>query len=91
MAKAKKTYYYKIDSKKLRKFGGFIVEASVYIAKAGKIVKIGDIKWDTSSYKGDESTVYEFLKNEKLISNKEYAENNGYYYITKATITITRL
>jgi len=86
-----KNYYYKISSKIKRSMGGFNVVASVYTVKAGKIVELGEVKWNTSGFKGESSTVYEFLKDKKLVSAKEYTENKGYYYPSKSKVTIKEL
>lgn len=86
----RKNYYYKITSKKNRT-AGFLVEASVYTVKSGKIVEIGDVKWNTASFKGEKSVVYTFLKEKKLVSTKEYNENGGYYYPSKSKVSIQEL
>ena len=75
----RKTYYYKMDSKKPQKNGGYLVEASVYASKAGKIVRLGNVKWNTSASKGELSEVYELLKTKKLVTAKEFKDNDGYY------------
>jgi hypothetical protein len=49
------------------------------------------LKWNTSSYKGDQSAVYDFLYGKKLITQKEYKENNGYWYISKSKVLIQSL
>ena len=87
----RKTYYYKIYSKKPKNSGGQLVEASVYTAKAGKIVNIGNVKWDTNAYKGEPSVVYELLKTKKLVTAKEFKDNDGYYYSSKSKVDIKGL
>lgn len=84
----RKTYYYKIFEKKPRNAGGYNVQATVYVVKAGKIIKIGDIKWNTASYKGETSVVYDLLADKKLVSAKEFKSNNGYYYSSKSKVDI---
>lgn len=86
-----KTYYYKITSKKSRSVGGFNVVASVYEVKAGKIHEIGEVKWNTSAFKGEKSAVYDFLKDKKLVSVKEHKDNGGYYYPSKSKVAISEL
>ena len=87
----KKNYYYKITSSKKRSMGGYSEIASVYAIKLGKIVLLGEVKWSTSSFKGEESVVYEFLKDKKLVTAKEYKENRGYYYSSKSKVSIKSL
>lgn len=86
-----KNYYYKITSKKSRTSGGFNVVASVYEVKAGKINEMGEVKWNTSSFKGEKSVVYSFLNDKKLVSAKEYKDNGGYYYQNKSKVVISEL
>jgi hypothetical protein len=87
----KKKYYYNIDSKTGRNTGGYKVVASVYTVKAGKIMKLGQVRWDTGMTKGERSEVFEFLKNKKLVTAKEYKANNGYYMASKSKVDIDSL
>lgn len=87
----KKTYYFKIVSEKKRASGGRIVVADVYEVKSGKINKMGEVKWDTGSFKGETSVVYDFLKDKKIITQKEYDENRGYYNRSKSKVNIESL
>jgi hypothetical protein len=87
----KKIYYYKVVEKKPRSAGGYNVTAEVFEVKSGKISKIGSLKWNTSGYKGDQSSVYDFLYGKKLITAKEYKENNGYWYVAKSKVSIQSL
>lgn len=87
----KKTYYWKVTSEKKRSMGGYNVVASVYTVKLGKIVLLGEVKWSTSSFKGEHSTVYDFLKDKKLVTAKEYKENKGYYNSAKSKVSIKPL
>jgi len=87
----KKRYYYKIDKKTKRQNGGFNVNASVYAIRNGEVKKLGTTKWNTASSKGEYSEVYDFLKSKKLVTAKEYKENNGYYMYSKSKIIIDSL
>ena len=87
----KKKYYYNIDSKTGINSGGYKVVASVYTVKTGKIIKLGQVRWVTGMSKGDRSEVFEFLKNKKLVTAKEYKANGGYYMATKSKIDIDSL
>jgi ribosomal protein L1 len=67
------------------------VAKAVREVKAGKIHEIGEVKWDTSAFKGEKSTVYGFLKDKKLVSLKEHKDNGGYYYPSKSKVAISEL
>ncbi|MEI7677514.1 MAG: hypothetical protein WCJ03_12095 [Bacteroidales bacterium] len=86
-----KTYYYKIESEKKRQNGGRNVTASVFTVAAGKIKKLGEVKWITSAFKGEKSTVYEFLYDNKLVAKKEYDLGKGYYRPSASKIKIEEL
>ena len=91
MEKKRKTYYYKVISKKRRLAGGFNEIAEVYYVKDNKIINIGEVKWNTAGYKGEKSCVYEFLFKKKFVTLKEYKDNKGYYYLTTSKIIIANL
>lgn len=87
----KKNYYYKITSRVAKNVGGYNVKADVYGVKLGKIKLIGEVKWNTSSFKGETSVVYEMLKDKKLVTATEYKANGGYYNPSKSKVNIERL
>ncbi len=87
----KKTYYFKIKSKKKSTKGGFNVVATIYQVKNGKIVELGDTKWQTGSFKGQTSAVYEFLYSNKLVTKKEYTDNKGYFTASKSKVKIEEI
>jgi hypothetical protein len=87
----KKVYYYKIVEKKPQRNGGYSVSVQVFTVKGGKISKVGNLKWNTSAFKGENSAVYEFLYDNKLVTAKEYKDNKGYYYSSKSKVSIESL
>ena len=65
-----KNFYYKKTEIKRATYGGLKVKASVYTAKGGKIFKVCDCSWHTSSFPGEESAVFQALMECGQISKK---------------------
>ena len=87
----KKTYYYKIVESKAQRMGGRKEKADIYAVKYGKIHKIGSVGWNTASFKGVASTVYESLYKKGLVTKTEYKKGNGYYSRRTSKINIESL
>lgn len=72
-----KHFYYKIKKSTHRYYGGANVTASIFLQKRKGLSKLGEIKWNTASYTGEETEVLKFLKRENHIP--KYMFPNGYY------------
>ena len=55
------------------------------------IESIGREEFSIDMSKGMESVAFSVLNNQGIVSDKEYSNNNGYYYGSKASIKITVL
>lgn len=80
-----KRFYYRITSARRRNLGGTIVKANVIKATKNKLSSIGEVSWNTASYRGPESEVFNFLikKGElpkKLFKASESPMQSGGYY-----------
>ena len=74
-----KMFYYRVRTTSTRKAGGRLQTAEVFRVLRGKIVKIGETKWNTAGYKGPESEVFGFLRGKNLVSAAAYNSKGGYY------------
>jgi len=82
-----KKFYYKIDKEKVsRTYGGATVTASVFKLTRQELKKIGELEWNTRSYKGEQSEVFTFLIDKKQLPKSAYnwSKSNqgsgGYYF-----------
>ena len=91
MTTTKKKIYFKEVSKKTRAAGGQNVTACIYVVKRGEVVELGRVTWNTASYKGEKSEIYTFLKKNKVVSAKEFADNKGYYVQSNSKVIIKEL
>ena len=91
MATTKKTYYYTITSQKSSGYGGTKTTAAVYHAKGSLIKYVGEVKWNTASFKNESSVVYDLLMDKKLVTAKEYKDNGGYFRSRTSKVNIERL
>ncbi len=74
-----KSILYSVKSIKPQRNGGSKVRLSIYELKKNKPEYVGETEFNTASYKGEESEVYTKLKDSKIISQKEFDSNDGYY------------
>ena len=74
-----KMFYYRVRTTSKSRSGGRLQTAEVYKVVRGKIVKVGEAKWNTAGYKGEQSEVFGLLRRKKLVPAKAYKEGNGYY------------
>ena len=79
-----KTYIYTKEGKWSRTYGNSKLTFSVYQVKKNKPVFIGQAYANSASYRGDESTVMNYLIEQKLIAKKNY----GYYHNAKGDFRI---
>ncbi len=70
-------YYLGVSGKSPKR--GYNRRILVYSIKKNVLDCIGFVDVNTASYKGDESTVFDFLMEKELISDKTYNSHNGYY------------
>lgn len=73
----KRIYYYKTEKKIPRRMGGANVTVSVYRHTNDGLKHLGEVKWNTASYKGEKSEVLDFLKREGQIAQQMFPQ--GYY------------
>ena len=66
----KKKFVYKKVSSRATGMGGTDVKAEIFKISKNTLSKVGDVGWNTASYRGDESTVFNELKALGLISKK---------------------
>ena len=66
----KKKFVYKKVSSRSTGWGGSNVKAEIFKISKNTLSHVGDVKWNTASYRGDESSVYNELKALGLISKK---------------------
>ncbi len=66
----KKKFVYKEVSSRSTGFGGSNVKAEIFKISKNTLTKVGDVKWNTASYRGNESEVFNELKLLGLISKK---------------------
>jgi hypothetical protein len=84
--------YYKIDSARSTGYGGTKTKASVFVDGKNGLQKLGETSWDTASFKGEESTIIDFLKDKEYMPQKMFPD--GYYGWSDAekyNIKISRL
>lgn len=88
----RKNYYYTIfKSTPRRYYGGCNESAKVFGVKHGKIILLGTVSWCTAGYKGARHEVYTLLNELKLVTNKEFKRNEGYYYSRDSKVNIQEL
>jgi len=66
----KKKFVYKKVSARSTGMGGTNVKAEIFKISKNTLTKVGDVGWNTAGYRGDESTVFNELKELGLISKK---------------------
>jgi len=79
METKKKIIYSRQVSEARQNTGGTKKVFRIYKITGGKLVYIGEVKYNTASYKGHDSEVYSLLKDKKMVSTKEWAANRGYH------------
>ncbi len=90
MAKRKK-FYYKIIKNTKRTYGGRNQTAEVFGIRYNDLKYIGQISWNTASYKGAESEVYGFLRRKKLVLASVYKKESGYYSFRNSNVQIKEI
>tara|TARA_Y100000310_G_scaffold310750_1_gene356302 strand:+ start:353 stop:679 length:327 start_codon:yes stop_codon:yes gene_type:complete len=80
----KKKFVYKKRRTSYGKYGGSHFEAEIFQLVKNDIKRVGTTKWNTSSYAGDESTVFKELVElklipKKIIKDKAKKGRKGYY------------
>ncbi len=85
---AKKAFIYSVKTSRPRSMGGRSETANIYRIKKNKPVLIGEAKWNTAGYKGQDSEIYTKLNKSKLVSDKEFKSNGGYYRRDKSDVSI---
>jgi len=86
-----KTYIYTEKKNDINRNGGRNVTADIYEVKKNKPIYVDDVKWNTASFKGEDSSVYDKLKEKKLVSDKEYKSNDGYYRRNNSKVNTVRI
>ncbi len=66
----KKKFVYKKVSSRSTGMGETNVKAEIYKISKNTLSRVGEAKWNTASYRGDESTVFNEFKKIGLISKK---------------------
>ena len=88
----KKNYIYVISESKVNKtYGGVRETANIYELKKNTPIYVDSVSWNTSAYKGADSSVYTKLAEKGFVKSKEYSENRGYYYRSKSDVDIKKL
>ncbi len=61
-------FIYTTESKKVQRTGSSKVTAQVYEIENNKPKHIGEVVWNTGSFKGEQSTVMNFLQDQKVLN-----------------------
>lgn len=91
MATRKKKFYYKISKTTKRAMGGRNQTAEVFGMRYSDLKYIGEVKWNTAAYRGEESEVYHFLNKKGLVSKRVYKKEGGYYNYRNPNVTIKQI
>jgi hypothetical protein len=85
---AKNYIYTEKTIKESKMYGNRTQEATIYRVEKNRPIFVDRVQYNTASTKGATSEVYQKLNEKKLVSDKEYKSNSGYYNDTKSKVTI---
>jgi len=80
----KMMFYYKPKKTSHSVYGGTYYTTDIYKSVKNELKKVGTTKWNTASYRGEESEVYNELKKlglipKKIAKTKKEKGNENYY------------
>ncbi len=80
-------FIYTTEKKTKSNFGGFNVIAQVYEILNNKPKHLGEVKWNTASFKGETSVVMNFLQEQEVLM----VDGSYYHDVKKPDFEITGL
>jgi len=74
-----KKFYFRVDTTSTSVYGGRNQKASIYQHTRSGLKYIGETKWNTASYRGNESEVLNELMKRKLVPKKTFPDKYWHY------------